>query len=232
MSDLVYSHGSDSRRISNKSEFLRTDGESIFIGEGSNKTIIGRDGVMYFRGKAVVWDEISNSVVGKNIFVNAGKIDYNFSELTLDFSDNALYPSHEFGVVSQMSHARMKDSDIRPHIHWMQTSDNNPNILIKYRWISLNQVPTAWVLKALTAADNKFTFAESGHQQITEFNLPEGNGVGRGMSATFECMVYRDTTNASGLFAGADTYIGDWSVKYYDIHILMDAIGSREEFVK
>ena len=199
---------------------------------GGNYFEVEPDGTDVRHGDATVWDEISKSFVGSNIFTVAGRVDYNFAELTLDFATNARYPEEPVGIVSQILHARKPDSDIRPHIHWMQNSDANPNILIEYRMYNTNAVPSAWILKALTPTDNVFSFGGVGAQQITELNLPAGHGVGLDLSFTIDVKFYRDSVNTSGLFAGADTYTGVWNAKYYDIHIEKDMDGSRQEFVK
>lgn len=190
------------------------------------------DGTWINHGESTVWDEVSKSFVGNSLFTPAGRVDYDLIELTLNFATNARYPEEPVGVVSQMNHARKTDSDIRPHIHWMQNSDNNPNILVQYRFYNNGEVPPLWTLKALTPADNIFPFVSAGQQQITEFNLPEGHGVGLGLSFTADVKFYRDSANTSGLFAQADSYSGVWNAKYFDIHLERDMNGSREEFVK
>jgi hypothetical protein len=190
------------------------------------------DGTWVNHGEGTTWDEVSKSFVGNSLFSPAGRVDYNFTELTLDYATNARYPDEPVGVVNQILHARKTDSDIRPHIHWMQNSNNNPNILVEYRMYNVNDVPPAWTLKALTASDNKFSFNGIGSQQITEFNLPAGNGVGLGLSFTIDVKIYRDSANTSGLFSGSDTYAGVWNAKYYDVHLEMDMRGSRLEFTK
>lgn len=191
------------------------------------------DGTAVVYGEGTVWDEVSASFIGQNINTIAGRVDYNYTELTLDFATNARYPEEPVGIVIQALHARAAGSDIKPHIHWMQTENTNPNILVQYRFINNGDSPTVWTLKALTPSDNVFTYDGSGNmQQITEFNLPAGHGAPYGLSFTFDCKIYRDSTNASGMFAGADGYTGVWSAKYYDIHFEKDMGGSRQEFVK
>ena len=199
--------------------------------ENGNYLYVCEDGTWQNFGEGVVWDETTNSFVGSNIFTVAGRVDYNFTELTLDFNTNARYPEEPVAIVTQLGHAREADSDIRPHVHWMQNSDNNPNILIQYRMYNNGAVPPAWILKALTASDNFFPYVAGG-QQVTQFNLPDGHGVGLGLSFTVDMKIYRDSANTSGLFAGADTYAGVWSAKYYDIHYQIDMNGSRDEYVK
>ena len=208
------------------------DGIKVGDVSGGNYFEVEADGTDIRHGDATVWDEASQSFVGQNIFIVAGRVDYNFTELTLDFAANARYPEEPVGIVIQAMHARKTGSDIRPHIHWMQNSDANPNILAEYRMYNTNDVPPAWTLKALTAADNVFSFGGVGAQQITEFNLPAGHGAGFGLSFTMDLKIYRDSANTSGLFAGADTYVGAWNAKYYDIHFEKDMDGSRQEFVK
>lgn len=181
----------------------------------------------------IVWDEVSTSMVGNNLFEVQGRIDYNFADLTVDYNTNARYNNEFVGNVKQMPHKRKDMSEIRPHIHWVQNSDNTPNILIEYRaYNNGEQIPNVWQLKALTSADNKLAFAGVGTCQITEFNLPTTVGEALNISGTFECKIYRDSANASGLFAGADSYSGVFSIKYYDIHFQIDQMGSRDEFVK
>lgn len=212
----------------------RVLGRTLRIGNPEKGTFfeILNNGLWRSHGEAVQWDEISQSMVGRNIFVNPGRIDYDYTELVLEYTDTARYPQEFAGSVSQTIHSRKEDSDIRPHIHWIQTSDNTPNILVEYRWQNNGEVASAWELKALTGIDNIFDFTESGMEQITAFNLPEGHGVGKNLSATFEVKIYRDSQNASGLFSGVDSYTGAWALKYYDIHLQKDTNGSFAEFVK
>jgi hypothetical protein len=192
------------------------------------------DGTDVRKGDATTWDEVSRTFVGQSLYSPAGRIDYNFIELTVDYASNALYPSDFTGLVVQAMHARKPGSDIRPHIHWIQNQGAMPNLLVGYRFYDNGApVPGSWTLKALTASDNAFTYPGSGSiQQVTEFNLAPGTFSGMGLSFTFDCKVYRDTTNVSTLFTGADAYSGVWAAKYYDIHFEKDMTGSREEFVK
>lgn len=204
----------------------------LAVGVDGNLFLIEEDGTWVNEGDGTTWDEISQPFVGSNIFTVAGRVDYNYSELTLDFATNARYPDEPVGIVTQAMHSRKADSDIRPHIHWMQTSDNTPNILVEYRFYGIGESPPTWTLKALTPSDNAIPYAGVNTQQITAFNLPEGHGVGLGLSFTIDVKIYRDSANTSGLFAGADTYSGVWSAKYYDIHFEKDMNGSRTEFIK
>lgn len=52
------------------------------------------------------------------------------------------------------------------------------------------------------------------------------------VSDFFQVKVYRDYTNASGLFAGAETNGLDIDALASDVHRQSNTIGSREEYVK
>jgi hypothetical protein len=208
----------------------------LFVGdvEGGDYLEIEPDGTWLNHGEGTTWDDISQPLIGRNISSASTRITYNYTELTLDYLATARYPTELVGVVVQMPHGKKTGSDIFPHIHWIQTSADTPNILIEYRIYNNGEaVPATWTLKALTGADNSFAYPGSGSfQQIIAFNLPTGSTSSLGLSGTFDCKIYRDAINASGLFAGADAYAGSWAVKYYDIHIEKDMNGSRDMFVK
>lgn len=199
---------------------------------GGNYFQVEPDGTWSNLGESTTWDELSKDFVGRNLYLVAGRIDYNFVELTLDFSTTARYPNEPIGMVTQAMHSRKADSDVKPHIHWIQNSDNNPNILVEYRLYNNGEVPPAWTLMALSSSNNAFPFTAVGQQQITNIPLPAGHGVGKGLSFTIDMKIYRDSQNTSLLFSGADSYSGEWSAKYYDVHFEKDMNGSREEYVK
>jgi hypothetical protein len=56
--------------------------------------------------------------------------------------------------------------------------------------------------------------------------------TGKKISCFFDSKIYRDTANASTLFAGADAYTGNWLLKEYDLHYKKDSLGSAEEYIK
>jgi len=208
----------------------------FYIGNqaNGNATRFETDGTMVAEGEATVYDEVSQSFVGANIFAVAGRVDYNFNELTVDFATNARYPDEPIGIVIQAMHSWKIGGKVRPHLHWIQNQDAIPNILVAYRVYNNGEdVPSSWTLKALTSSDLAFAYPGSGSiQQIVSFNLDDSVFSSARLSFTFDCKIYRDTANASGLFAGADPYTGIFSAKYYDIHFEKDMNGSRQEFVK
>lgn len=217
--------------VPNKTVLSRLKAGDVSAG---NYLEIEPDGTVIAKGDGTVWDEILQTLVGLNLYTVAGRVDYNFSELTVDFATNARYPEEPIGMVSQMMHSRKAGSDIRPHVHWIQTSDANPNILIEYRWYNNGEpVSASWTKVALTPANNLYDYDDSGAmQQITQMPLPGDLGLTKGLSSTFDVKIYRDTANTSTLFAESDTYVGLWNAKYFDIHIEKDMNGSHQEYIK
>lgn len=201
---------------------------------GGNYLQIEEDGTLVSKGEGTVWDEVSQPLFAARLDTSSGRIDYNFDELTVDFAANARYPQEPVSSVIQAPHSWKIGGGVRPHLHWVQNQNAVPNILVTYRiYNNGDEVPSAWVFKALTSDESVFTYPGSGSiMQITEFDLATTLFEDSTISFTFDCKIYRDSSNASGLFSGADAYTGIWSAKYYDIHFEKDMNGSREEFIK
>ena len=177
----------------------------LSAGSDPNLFIVEPDGTWVNTGEGTTWDEVSQPFIGEKITSPSSDIKVNQVDITLDFETSARYPTDFASAVIQCIHSWKLGSDFRPHIHWIQNENNVPNILVEYRFYSNGEaVPAAWTLKALT--DTVYPYTAGSILQITPFDLPEGFAEDLGISATFDCRFYRDVTNASGLFAGADTY--------------------------
>lgn len=199
---------------------------------GGNFFEIEADGTDVRNGDATVWDDQRYPATAQNLDVSGGRIDFNYSTLTIDYQANARFPNEPLGIVAQLSHARKPDSDIFPHIHWVQNQNNFPNLMIEYRWFNNGAAPGSFTQLALSAANSVFTYVSGDLAQITSIPLPGGFGTGKALSSFFEVKIYRDNNNNSGLFAGSDPYSGVFLLKEFDIHIEKDMDGSRQEFIK
>jgi len=176
------------------------------------------------------WDDIRFPFTGQQIDTSAGRIDYNYTELGVDFQDNARYPEEVIGMICQLSHGIVIGSDIRPHLHWIQNQNAQPNWLLEYRIYDNGETPPAvWQIAIPTA--HRYPWGGVSILQYTTFPEIDGSSL-TGLSAFIDFKLYRDTGNVSGLFAGADAYQGDALSKEFDVHILKDTRGSRMEFIK
>lgn len=168
-----------------------------------------------------VWDDASARLVGQKFDQASGRISYNYDEIAVDFAANARYPEEPVGIPSQMSHAWLAGTVIRPHIHWFQVEAARPNWLIAYRMYNNGElVPAEWNLLACESC--VFTYPGSGTMlQISKFPVIDCSGIH--ISAAFDFKLYRDSANTSGLFEGADTYNssggGTAAMKFYDYHL-------------
>ena len=84
-----------------------------------------------------------------------------------------------------------------------------------------------YTLYAMTT--NVSTYTSGTLAQISKF--PEIDISDIAISGSIDIVLFRDTTNVSGLFAGADPVGTGVTVKYNDSHVQFNKVGSRQEFV-
>jgi hypothetical protein len=183
------------------------------------------------------WDDVRFEPDAQNLLNPAGRIDFDTTELTVDFQANALYPDDDFFGVRQMSHRYKLQSSIRPHCHFYQLGSAVPNWLVELRiYKNGGLVPAGYQLYALDQL--AFTYPGSGtFFQIAFTDLIDMTATGPfgaidTVSAFVDMKFYRDTTNVSGLFAGPDPQAGNAKLKEFDIHYQIDSSGSNQEFIK
>jgi hypothetical protein len=180
------------------------------------------------RGVGDRWDDLKAPFIGRKIDVTNGHLDYDFTELGIKFQTNAEYSTDPVGLIYQMPHHWKLESELRPHIHWIQSEDHTPNWLIAYRAYINGEAPPAWTLAAWTS--NAFDYVKDG-LQITQFPAIDMSGINE-VSGFLDVQLYRDTGNASSLFSGADPYTVAALAKEFDLHYIIDSRGSREELSK
>ena len=186
-----------------------------------------QDGSLRFYEGATTWDDLEGQLFAQKIESPASDITYNYADLTVDFDTDSEYDADFVAVVYQMRHRYVPESDLRLHLHWLQTENAVPNWLVAYRIIRNGAAPSSWLV--LAPAGEVFTYTSGTILQITHF--PEITGVDN-LSFAIQVKLYRDTGNASTEFAGADAYTGDAQAVFMDIHFENDMLGSHSEFVK
>ena len=196
---------------------------------GGNYTAFENDGTMKAYGDATCHLDELGPLIGYKLESPASHITYNLAEGTVTY-DDACTLSDYIVIPFQLNHDRVAGSQIGPHIHWWQTSANVPNWLIQYRWQVNGQAKTtAW--SSLARLSDVYTYAAGTLNQISIFsNLSPPDP--ESLSMIVQIRLYRDTTNASGLFAGADPLVGDVDVMQLDVHKIVDMLGSRSTYAK
>lgn len=187
-----------------------------------------------FTGLAPKWNDLRFPAIAQQAYTVAGRIDFNFSECSLDFQDNALYPDDPMCALAQFPHGKLLGSNVYPHIHWIQNQDAVPNWLLAIRWYNRlgDPVPSAWTL--FTVETTSIPYTSGSIANVSKFNLvnPHDHMVTEHISSFMDIRLFRDTSNVSGLFSGADPYTGTVQLKEFDIHYQIDSLGSDEQYIK
>lgn len=205
-------------------------GPSTF-GTPPNYAEFESDGTLVFYGNATCWRDELQSLIGARLESPASDITRNIAEGSLTFESTARYPTDYVTVNHQLNHDWVDGTSIDPHLHWWQVSSSVPNWLIGYRWQRQGQAKTtAWT--ELPWASNAFTYSSGTLNQISGFGSivpPAGYGE---VSDIVQYRIYRDVTNASGEFAGAEAGPVNIDAVNFDTHIQVNMLGSRQEYVK
>ena len=183
------------------------------------------------------WDDLSSPIVaGARLDTSSGRLDYDFFNGAVNFNSNARYPEEPVVIPLQLPHSALLGSGavLRPHIHWYQEQSSVPNFLLAYKIIPLGSAVTKETDYSghtfLTIDNHLYNYTSGILYQLSEF--PEIDISSVGISTSIDIVLFRDSANASGEFAGADPVVTDVLVKWQDQHVQFDGQGSRQEFVK
>ncbi len=179
------------------------------------------------------WDDLRFPFIGRNLDSASGRIDYNYFNSAVGYQANARFPNEVVCSLVQLPHAWKVGSGVRPHIHWLQQSEDVPNWLLAYKIgkkNSTNAIETDFSNYTLLLSSPVFTYTSGVFNQISDF--PEIDMTGVGISDLISIAVFRDVGNVSTLFAGADPSSLVEYINELDIHYILDSKGSSQEFIK
>jgi len=180
------------------------------------------------------FDDLQYQMVGQKLTSPSARISYGANGDYLVFAKSCDWNDDWLTVVIQMSHRWKLGTVIYPHLHWVQTAAAMPNWLIGYRW-NINGAATnaaAWTYIIHSA--NAYTWSSGSLNQITKFGSitpPEGAGL----SDLVHIKIFRDVSNESTLFTGAEVDVNvqdNAAASSFDIHFEIDSAGSDTEYVK
>lgn len=123
-------------------------------------------------------------------------------------------------VIGQMPHSYALETELRPHIHYVQDEAQEPVFKMDYRIYKNGEDPTGG-FTTITASTFAFVYTSGSIMQIVGFPAIDMTGIDT-VSAIIEVKLYRDDNIVSG----------DVLVKEFDIHYQVDGEGSRQEFIK
>lgn len=198
---------------------------------GGNYSQIEADGTLRFVGNATTWRDELGPLLGQRLQSPGSDITQNLPEGTITFKASARYPADYITYTLQLNHDWLVQSTCDFHVHWWQASAANVNWLVEYRWQVNGQAKTAgWTQLPLTS--QIFTYAAGTLNQINDGSANITPPATAQLSDIFQVRLYRDYTNVSTLFAGAEASGLDVEAMSSDMHRRSDTIGSREEYAK
>ena len=174
----------------------------------------------YLLRRQAAWDDLRFPAAGINPPGAA-------SDPTRDTTDGRLVFSASqtniIAIQAQFPHTWVEGSTISPHLHWSPTNTNTGNVLwrMQYQVANINGTfPGSWTtLNALDAGSGT-----SDDHLLAEFTDIAMTGY------TISCMMLILVSRIGG--DASDTYTGTAKLNEFDIHYQIDALGSREEYVK
>jgi len=148
------------------------------------------------------------------------KPDYDFTNVGLLFDDSA---TESIYVLLQMPHDWKEGSNIKPHIHWIQSGSGNVVWELQYKWTNVNTL-IAGAFTTLTASTPSYSWTSGNLHQITPF--ASLSGTGKTISSMLQIVLSRLGGD------GGDTYSGDALMFELDFHYQKDSLGSSQEYTK
>lgn len=181
-----------------------------------------------------VWEDMLGPLAAQRLDVSSGRIDYNYFNGAIDFATNARYPEEPAGIRMQIPHRYKVGTNGKPHLHWKQQGSSIPNWLIAWKLSENGEsdlIETDYTNYTFgVLASHTFTYTSGVLNQISIF--PTMDLSTANISDLLHVILFRDSANTSGLFAGSDpSAVGELATDL-DIHIEFSTPGSAEEYTK
>lgn len=166
---------------------------------------------------AIVWDDLQLVLTaGKQGALS--KPDYDYTNLGYLFPQNDA--TEIVYLIGQLSHAYKENSRIYPHLHWMQSANNNVTWKIDYKWFNLgDEIPAGWTTLTMDNLVETYTSGNIAQLSSTDNGI---DGTGKKISSMILIKLYRDD----------NVYVGDALAFQLDIHYQKDSDGSRTIYAK
>lgn len=175
------------------------------------------DDPIRFIGEATVWDEMVFPFM-RSCKGAKEKPDVDFYNVGLLFPPNN--EEERIIVCEEFGHALRCGSNIRPHIHFIQTTPDIPMFVLEHRWYNNGQqVPEYTVSETVGAL---FPYNGGTMLQVLVFPDIDGSGISC-LSSIFDGKLYR---------RHGDGVPGDVLGKSFGIYYQKDSVGSKTEYFK
>lgn len=204
------------------------DGELIFetliVGDYPNNYFeVESDGTWQSVGNATTWDDFAVSASRARQGV-AQKPDFDFTNLGLLFPQNDA--AEIVYIIAQNSHAKLMNSDISYHVHYIQSVATQPTFCLDYKYYKNGAVVPVGFTTICTSdvGGDKGLFTYPGSGSILQIGeLPAITPpADETVSSNLDVKFYRNDNDVAG----------DVLVKYIDFHYQINTSGSRQEYTK
>lgn len=171
------------------------------------------------------WDDLRSPASGINPTGPAAPpgIDANDGTLLFDAAGTKVV-----SVILQMPHSWKQGSGIKPHVHWTKSTSAAGNVYwrLEYQIASVNGVfPGSW-----TTLNTTTTSPVNSDDNTADRHLISDFGTISMAGHTASCMLKCRVSRIGGDVL--DTYGADAKLLEFDIHYLVDSLGSGGEFIK
>jgi hypothetical protein len=201
--------------------------DDLKVGGATDYLNVDSVGHLTLLGKARVYKDMLNELVGKRITSPSSAIEIDDEEIRLQFKVSCELTDY-VSMNIQLNHERCLGTNVYPHLHWEQSSATMPNWLLQYRWqIQGALKTTAWTYLPWVA--NAFAWTTGTLNQITTFGTitpPSDDGH----SDILQFRIIRDFDNDSSEFDAEDGLNASAYALMFDVHVVVDKLGSASEF--
>lgn len=174
--------------------------------------------------QSAVYDDFSFPVSNLRVNWVTSKPDYDQNEIEYLFASNTT----ETVVGAQITKHSFKSGGEGnmwfPHIHWGQATAGVVKWQLEYKiWCANTTEPGSYTV--ITTTDSEFPYTSGVLHQVSSFTP-----IDLSIIDTTVCIVKVKVSRLGG--DAEDTYPADARFQSFDFHVLIDQLGSRQEFIK
>ena len=192
-----------------------------------SKVVVTGDDAIRLVSPATVYNDMLTGASSARVGVISPTFEAGFrgdaNSLMVSFVNNQ---ADELQFDIQFSHAWAEGTKFFPHVHFSPEAaggaNNAAQFILGYRFANVNDV--------FPANESTYTMTKTWAGDKSWYHYIADNAAGitvatGTVSCIMKCRVYRDNTVTNNL-------AGKLAVLYFDWHIELDGLGSREEYVK